>query len=166
MNYVPTCYRNKKSAAYAHTHIHSNKENVSWWIIIPEEPSWALHLRLTRTRETATWAVGRVSTASDSACCSKFDAAANRFLLVLRFFNVMVSSVVSGPMRAGGSVRRTHGGLFSVRVTSLLRMVRSGFSNAERRTSSVIADLLRRMASMESASRLMRFFAYRYMNIQ
>jgi hypothetical protein len=78
----------------------------------------------------------------------------------------MVSSVVSGPMRAGGSVRRTHGGLFSVRVTSLLRMVSSGTSNAERRTSSVIADLLRRMASMESASCSMRFFAYRYMNIQ
>jgi len=115
---------------------------------------------------TSAWAVGRVSTASDSASCSKFDAAANRFLLVLRFFHVMVSSVVSGPMRAGGSVRRTHGGLFSVRVTSLLRMVSSGTSNAERRTSSVIADLLRRMASMESASCLMRFFAYRYMNIQ
>ena len=28
VNYVPTCYRNKKSAAYAHTHIHSNKENL------------------------------------------------------------------------------------------------------------------------------------------
>ena len=57
VNYVPTCYRNKKSAVYAHTHIHSNKENVSWWCIIPEELSWALHLRLTRTRETATFGI-------------------------------------------------------------------------------------------------------------
>ena len=40
-----------------HTHIHLNKENVSRWIIIPEEPSWALHLLLTRTRETATFGI-------------------------------------------------------------------------------------------------------------
>jgi hypothetical protein len=57
-----------------------------------------------------------------------------RVFQVRRGVKILVFSIVSGPMKAGGSVRRTHGGLFSVRVASLLRMVSSGTSNAERRT--------------------------------
>ena len=109
---------------------------------------------------TNAWEVGRASMATDSASCSTVDPPANCFLFMVRFLNVVASALLRDPVRLGSAVLSTHGGLFSVRVASLRRMDNNGTSNAERRTSSAIEDLLRRKASMESASRFKWLFTY------